>query len=317
MTPAVLALCLFVAALAGFAVYAVLPHGHGDLRTRIAAFAEPAQASPVRESRLKRQRRLGEDGLRVVERLLERTAWWHRLKEEMEIAEFPPSPVAYMLGTVVATIVLGFVLALLSPIVVLFALLVPLISRILVARKLRQKRYRFAEQLPDSLLVLAASLRAGHSFASGLQSVVDEADEPSQGELKRAVADIQLGVSMEESLLRVAGRMKNEDLEQVALVASLQQESGGNTAEVLDIVIAIIRQHFELRGLVRTLTAEGRMAQSILTGLPIVAGSLVALISPHYLSPLFTTGAGQVMLFVSVAMVFVGFLSIKRILSIE
>jgi tight adherence protein B len=313
----VLALCLFVAALAGFAVYVVLPHGHGDLRTRIAAFAEPTQANSRRESRVKREQRLGEDGLRVVERLLERTAWWYRLKEDMEIAEFPRSPVAYLLGTVVGTIVLAFVLALLSPVAVLFALLVPLISWILVARKLRQKRDRFAEQLPDSLLVLAASLRAGHSFASGLQSVVDETEEPSKSELTRAVADIHLGVSTEESLLRVADRMKNDDLEQVALVASLQQESGGNTAEILDIVIGIIRQHFELRGLVRTLTAEGRMAQSILTGLPIVAGCLVALISPHYLSPLFTTGAGQVMLFASIALVVVGFLSIKRILSIE
>ncbi|HEY5160659.1 MAG TPA: type II secretion system F family protein [Gaiellaceae bacterium] len=317
MTPAVLLLCLFVAALAGLAVYLALPHGHGELRTRIAAFAEPVQARPAREPLRKRQRRLGEEGMHLAERMLERTAWWHRLKKEMEIAEFPLAPLPYVLGTIAATIVLAFLLALLSPIAALFALILPLTARMLVAHRLRRKRELFAEQLPDSLLVLAASLRAGHSFGNGLQAVVDEADEPSRGELKRAVADVQLGVSTEESLLRVADRMKNEDLEQVALVAALQQESGGNTAEVLDIVIAIIRQHFELRGLVQTLTAEGRMTQSILTGLPIAAGGLVALINPGYLAPLLTTSAGQVMLAFGVTLVVIGFMSIKRILAIE
>lgn len=317
MTPGVLLLCLVVAALAGFAVYMALPHRHNSLRARITAFAEPSQAHPAREPLRERQRRLGEDGLHLAERLLERTAWWPRLKEEMEIAEFPVAPLPYVLGTTTATAVLAFMLALLSPVVVLFALVLPLIAHMLVTRRLQRKRELFAEQLPDSLLVLAASLRTGHSFGNGLQAVVDEADEPSRGELKRAVADVQLGVSTEESLERVARRMRNEDLEQVALVASLQQESGGNTAEVLDTVIMIIRQRFELRGLMRTLTAEGRMARSILTGLPIAAGGLVALVNPGYLAPLGTTGVGQVMLVVSIVLVSLGLVSIKRILAVE
>ena len=317
MTLSLFLLCLFVAALAGFAVYVALPHEHAELRTRIAVFADPSQIPVEREPLRERQQRLGERSLDLAGRLLEHTAWWHRLSEDMEIAEFPLAPLPYVLGTMAVTIVLAVVLALASAVIALLALTLPLLARALVTRRLRRKRERFAEQLPDSLLVLAASLRAGHSFTGGLRSVVDEASEPSRGELKRAVADVQLGISTEESLLRTARRMKNRDLEQVALVAALQQEAGGNTAEVLDTVIETIRQRFVLRRLVRTLTAEGRMAQWILTGLPIAVCVLIALINPSFLAPLFVTESGQIMLAVSAALVVLGFLSIKRILSIE
>lgn len=317
MTPSLFLLCLFVAALTGLVVYVALPREQVELRSRIAAFIELQQAPAEDEALRERGRRLGDKGLYAAERLLERTAWWHRLREEVEIAEFPLAPLPYVLGTVAATVVLVVVLAFYSIVAAPLALFLPLLARAPVARKLQRKRERFAEQLPDSLLVLASSLRAGHSFAGGLQAVVDEASDPSRGELKRAVADVKLGVSLEDSLLRVAHRMENGDLEQVALVASLQQDTGGNTAEVLDTVIETVHQRFAMRRLVRTLTAEGRMAQWILTSLPIAVAALIALINPSYLAPLFTTGAGQVMLALSAGLVVLGFLFIKRILSMD
>ena len=160
--------------------------------------------------------------------------------------------------------------AFLSP-YALFALVLPFVVRGSVQEAAEAPACRFAEQLPDNLLVMAASLRAGHSFVGALNAVLEEADEPARSELRRAVADEQLGVPMESALLSVAERMKNGDLEQVALVASLQRETGGNTAAVLDTVVDTVRERFELRRLVRTLTAQGRMTRWILIGLPHVA----------------------------------------------
>ena len=86
---------------------------------------------------------------------------------------------------------------------------------------------------------------------------MDDAPEPSRTEFRHVVSDEQLGIPLDESLETVVKRMKSRELEQVALVAALQRESGGNTAEVLDRVSDTIRERAELRRTVRTLTAQG------------------------------------------------------------
>ena len=106
-----------------------------------------------------------------------------------------------MLGTIALTILAAFVLGTaFLPLYALFALAVPFVVRGSVKKRLNQRRQKFAEQLPDNLLVMAASLRAGHSFVGALNAVVEEADEPARSELRRAVADEQLGVPMESAL---------------------------------------------------------------------------------------------------------------------
>src|SRR5207245_7255857 len=173
----------------------------------------------------------------------------------------------------VSTCIALSLLVCLTPVLTLLALAPPLLVRTLYKEKLRKRRLAFEEQLPDNLTVLAASLRAGHGFATSLSAVLDQADEPSRSELRRAVADEQLGVPVEDALLRVAQRMASEDLEQIALVASLQRQTGGNTAEVLDAAVASIRERFQLRRLVRALTAQGRLARWVLIALPIVVSA--------------------------------------------
>jgi tight adherence protein B len=100
-------------------------------------------------------------------------------------------------------------------------------------------------------------------------------------------------------------------------VASLQLQAGGNTAEVLDVVVEGIRERFKIRRLVRTLTAQGRIARWVLIGLPIATACWIELVNPGYLSPLFHTAAGQTMLVLAVVMVTAGSLVIKRITSID
>ncbi len=133
-------------------------------------------------------------------------------------------------------------------------------------------REEFADQLPPNLQVLASALRIGHSFVGALTVVVENAHEPSRSELQRVVADERLGVPLEDAIQRVAVRMDSRDLEQVALLAQLQRTAGGNSAEVLDTVIETLRERADIRRLVKTLTAQGRMARWILTALPIGVG---------------------------------------------
>ncbi len=245
--------------------------------------------------------------------------YWSGMAETLEVAEIDISP-QLLVGTTIAVTVLVFFLIWAgtgSPWWALFAFAIPYISREWVVRKLARKRKRFAEQLPDALQVIASALRSGHSFAGALAVVVDSSAEPMKSEMQRVVADEQLGVPMQNSLLVVAQRMDSRDLEQLALVAELQQESGGNAAEVIDRVAETVRERFDLQRLVDTLTMQGRMSRWIVSALPIGIVLILQIENPHYLHPLIESTAGKVALALVVAWAVAGSFVIKKIIEIE
>jgi tight adherence protein B len=186
-----------------------------------------------------------------------------------------------------------------------------------VKRKLAKLRDEFVGQLPDNLQVLASALRAGHSFTGAFAVVAADSPEPARREFQRVVADEQLGVRLEDSLREVARRMESADMEQVALLAELQREAGGNMAEVLDTVVETIRDRFDLRRLVKTLTAQGRMARWVLSLLPAFLLLVISLLNPAYMAPLFASTFGRFALLVATGMVIAGSLVIKRIVNIK
>jgi tight adherence protein B len=147
--------------------------------------------------------------------------------------------------------------------------------------------------------------------------VVEDSPEPAKSEFRRVIADEQLGVPLQDAIEVVAVRMDSTDLRQVGLVAALQHETGGNTAEVLDRVAETVRERFELRRLVRTLTAQGRLSRWILTGLPVFLLLIISLLNPDYISPLYTHTGGRLLLIVAAVMVTSGSLVIRRIINIK
>jgi tight adherence protein B len=135
--------------------------------------------------------------------------------------------------------------------------------------------------------------------------------------LRRVLADEALGVPLHEALNKVTARMNSSDFEHVALVASLQRETGGNTAEVIDTVTETIRDRLELRRAVRALTAQGRLAGWVVSSLPVGLLAVISLLSPHYIHPLFHRTAGIVALCLGAAMVATGGWAIRRIVDIK
>jgi tight adherence protein B len=244
---------------------------------------------------------------------------WERFDRKLEIAQIHMNGVTYVAWTVVATVLAFLLLVAItsSPWWALLALIVPFASREYVVRKLARRRNAFAEQLPDALQVISSALRSGHSFAGALAVVVDSSSEPMKSEMHRVVADEQAGVPLDQSLEVVAARMDNHDLEQVALVAQLQREAGSNAAEVIDRVAETIRERFELRRLIKTLTVQGRMSRWIVTALPIAIVLILQLINPHYLHPLTSSLGGKIVLILAAALCVGGSLVIKKIVDIK
>jgi tight adherence protein B len=245
--------------------------------------------------------------------------WMTRFEETLEIADIKMEPEWIIAGTFALT-ALTFLLIYAgtgSYLWALFALGVPYLVREWIVRTLARRRNRFAEQLPDALQVIASALRSGHSFAGALAVVVESASEPMKSEMQRVVAEEQLGIPMEQSLLVVADRMASRDVEQLALVSELQREAGGNAAEVVDRVAETVRERFDLKRLIQTLTTQGRMSRWIVSALPIAIILILQVENPHYLHPLLESTAGKIVFGLAAAWAVAGSFVIKRIVEID
>jgi tight adherence protein B len=244
--------------------------------------------------------------------------WWAQLERDLELARMTVTPrqvVGMALGGTVAFALLA--LAVSVPILAVFGLMTPFLARAVIQRKLKAVRNEFADQFPASLQVLASALRAGHSFNGALGVVVDNAHEPARSELARVVQDDRLGVLPEVAMRRLARRMANRDIEQVALLAELQRTAGGNSAEILDTVVATVRERAEILRLVRTLTAQGRMSRWILTALPVVLALFLWVSNPDSMNSFVSSNVGQIALVAATLMVVAGSLVIQRIVDID
>jgi tight adherence protein B len=290
----------------------------GTVRKRMAEFVSVPAAG--RETTRRPTAFVTEKMLEGTETMLRGSSHWKRWRWELEIAKvtMPPEQIAILtaIGSLLMFLLINVVFGSLLVAIVLAAG-VPLAVRSLLKRKLAKQRKMFAEQLPDNLQVLASALRAGHSFIGALSVVVNDAPNPARSEFQRVVADEQLGVPIDQALHVVVERMQSRELEQVALVAALQRETGGNTAEVLDQVTDTIRERFELRRTVQTLTAQGRMSRWVLTLLPLFLLIVITLINPGYMDVLYDSTTGRVLLVLSGISVAAGSLVIKRIVNIK
>jgi tight adherence protein B len=312
---ALVVVCVLCALLIGLAAAVLLtlrPRGP-TVRQRIEGFVpvKPAEDDPAPSTKSKM--------LTEAEKSLDRTQWWARFKEELEIARITTPAVQILAFTALGTVFAMWILVALtgSGLGVVVALATPFVVRSVVARKAERQRRMFSEQLADNLQVISSAMRAGHSFVGALSVAVEDAPEPAQSEFRRAVSDEKIGVPLEDTLTAIATRMKSRDLEQVVLVALLQRETGGNTAEVIDRVSETIRHRAELRRTVKTLTTQGRMARWVVSALPPGLLGIISLINPEYMKPLIATSTGHVMILVAASMVIAGSLAIKRIVTIE
>jgi tight adherence protein B len=302
-------LALLGAAVVAFLVIALVQPRRSGLPARMAEFVS------IRGL----QRDKGETAGPTSEEAAEASSWWTRFQETLEIADIKVEPEMIVAGTFAVT-ALTFVLIYAGTGSwgwALFALGVPYLVREWVLRTLAHRRNRFAEQLPDALQVIASALRSGHSFASALAVVVESASEPMKSEMQRVVADEQLGIPMEQSLRVVAERMASRDVEQLALVSELQREAGGNAAEVVDRVAETVRERFDLKRLIATLTTQGRMSRWIVSALPIAIILILQVENPHYLHPLLESTGGKVVFAFAAAWAVAGSFVIKRIVEIE
>lgn len=261
-----------------------------------------------------------QDAVGITSRLADRAGVLERVEHELERAEVPVRAAEAILFWA-AGIVVAFVVTAVgshAPLIGLAVAAVVAATPVVLLQARGRKRLRtFEEQLPDTLKMVAGSLRAGFSLLQGVDAVAKEAAEPTRKELARVFAEARLGRSLEDALGDAAARMQSRDLAWAVMAIRLQREVGGNLAELLDTVAETMSERDRLRREVRALTAEGRMSGVVLGIFPPVFGVILYVIRPHYIDMLIHDGMGIAAIVAAACMSVVGFFWLRKIVAIE
>ena len=218
----------------------------------------------------------------------------------------------------VAELVLGAVGVLVAgPLGLVLALLAPIAARIWVNVLTSRRQRAFADQLDDTLQLMASSLRAGHSLLQALASVAREADEPTSGEFARIINQTRVGRELGPSFEESARRMNSDDFAWVTQAIAINREVGGNLAEVLDGVSHTIRERNQIRRQVKALAAEGKLSAIVLMLLPFGIAGFLMLSNPGYMAKFTQSLMGYTMIVISVILLVVGGLWLRKVVQVK
>jgi tight adherence protein B len=260
-----------------------------------------------------------EDLVEATERRMKRFAWGRTLEIELDRAGMTVRPASFVLLTGSVSLAVGLLLVLLlqSPLIFPVGALLPVLAWVRVRMKARKRLRDFGEQLPDNLTVLAQALRAGFALLQALDVVSENAAEPSKSEFRRVLAQARLGDTLEKAMEELGQRMQSREFTWVVAIVGIQGRVGGNMAEIFDSVSDSIRASQRLKRQVRALTAQGRMTQMVLTGLPFGIGALITLLNPELMNEMYSRTLGIAALVVAGGMSLLGSYVISRIIKIE
>jgi tight adherence protein B len=194
---------------------------------------------------------------------------------------------------------------------------VPFGARVLVKVRAGRRRAAFADQLDDSLQLMASSLRAGHSLLRAVDAVSQDAVSPTSEEFARIVNETRVGRDLSDSLDEVAERMGSEDFTWVAQAIAIHREVGGNLAEVLDAVGHTIRERNQIRRQVKALSAEGKLSAIVLGALPFGIAGFVSMTNPSYMAKFTQSLAGYAMIAAAVVLMVMGAFWLKKTVAIK
>ena len=189
------------------------------------------------------------------------------------------------------------------------------IPTMVIMRKRESRRRKFSEQLPDTLEFLARSLRAGNPLTASLKAVSENMPEPSASEFGFTFNELNYGINLEDALDHLGKRTGSEDIRFFITAVLIQQATGGNLAEVLGRLAAIMRERSSTYREVVILSTEMRYSANVLIGLPFIVAGAISLFSPGYLNVLFTTDLGLLIIGVQLLLMGIGYWIVQRMIN--
>jgi tight adherence protein B len=167
------------------------------------------------------------------------------------------------------------------------------LPNIVIGMKTKKRARRFNLLFPEAIDLIVRALRAGLPVQEAIGTVSRDIKEPVGGIFRQAQQEMQLGVPIDVALWRVAKTVQTDEFNFLIVALSIQRDTGGNLAETLANLSALLRARQQLRLKIRAFTSEARTTMLIMAGLPFVVAGVLFLVSPSYITPLVSTATGQ------------------------
>lgn len=243
-----------------------------------------------------------------------------RLRLVLVRSGIPLRPEELLGGTLLASAaagVLGF-LILRQRTFVLILSIVALAIPATVLLVAKSKRDRLMEpQILNFLVMVANSLRAGHSFVQALELVAKDIDPPLSLELAKVSRECRLGASLEDALTGLVERVGSKDLELAVTGVLIQRQVGGNLSAILDTIALTIDKRIKTRAKIRVVTAQGRVSAWVVSLLPFILAGVVFGMYPDFGRIMLVTPAGRAMILVSLVMLVIGIALVIKVVNID
>ncbi len=260
------------------------------------------------------------DTLKQLDRKLLARGFGQRITMDLVQADLKLTATEYVLLVLSITILgalLGFVISR-QPVSAIVAGIITFFGPgAFVAWRKAKRRREFASQLVDALTQMVGSLRTGYSTAQSLDTVAKQLPPPAGEEFLRVVREVQLGQSLSVALDHMVERNKSDDLTMVVTSININQQVGGNLAEILETVAETIRERVRIKREIQVLTAQQTISGYILTFLPIALGAILLIINPTYEMRLFTPGLTLCIPIGAGLGIVAGFFIMRRIIDID
>ena len=185
--------------------------------------------------------------------------------------------------------------------------------------KLLHKREldKFDDQMVDITYAMKNALKAGMTLQQAMALVATEFQPPASEQFQIALREVQLGASIDEAMKHLEERVPNADLKIIVNAVEILRQTGGNMIETFENVTETLKNRKRVEGKIKSITAQGRMGAIILCAMPFVMALLLYFLSREYISPLFNTLLGNVILTIVLLLVSTGWIMIQKIISIE
>jgi tight adherence protein B len=191
------------------------------------------------------------------------------------------------------------------------------LPNVVIGMKAKKRGRQFNLLFPEAIDLIVRALRAGLPVQEAIGTVSRDIKDPVGGIFRRAQQEMQLGVPIDTALWRVAKTVQTDEFNFLIVALSIQRDTGGNLAETLANLSALLRARQQLRLKIRAFTSEARTTMLIMAGLPFLVGGALFLVSPSYISPLVTTSTGQMVAAAAACSMGLGIFIMNKIATIK
>ncbi|GIW22939.1 MAG: secretion system protein [Candidatus Sericytochromatia bacterium] len=248
----------------------------------------------------------------------------NELEKDFTILNLPFTPMdflKYQVGAIILMFIIGLLigdgifLKILISIILSYSVFV--YSNLYITNKKKQRKQKFEEQFVDALEMISNGVRSGLSLMQALEVVVNEMEDPISYEINLVIQSTRVGVSLANALNNWAERINSPDLDIFVTAVIIQNQTGGNLAEILETLAQTIRERFRIQRQIKTLTAQGVASSYILTGLPIFLIIALMFIQPETMKVLYTTTYGLILSGFIIIMISIGSIMVRKIINID